>query len=256
MLRFIPLPASRNAVSMRGEDHRDDHGRELICRVLPIAPATFHDHLAKRPDPSRLSYRAKRDEELKPEIERVFEENQKVYGVRKVWHQPFGTFPAKMPCRLVDRGSHNLSITYTERPADAKTAPSVATIVSRTDGVPRRPLGTPLTMPWPKRSTAYSKPKSFTDADHGAALRPSNTPPLNGGTGPTTADCSNPLGTFRQPRPRQTSTQLWKDQTWPRNQDKSASGKPGAVHGAACYIDRIFVSNAVETHKNNLLWNA
>jgi transposase InsO family protein len=69
------------------EDHRGDHGVEPICRVLPIAPATFYDHLAKRADPSLLSDRAKRDEELKPEIERVFEENLSVYGVRKVWHQ-------------------------------------------------------------------------------------------------------------------------------------------------------------------------
>ena len=69
------------------EDHRGDHGVEPICRVLPIAPATFYDHLAKRADPSRPSDRAKRDEELKPEIKRVFEENLSVYGVRKVWHQ-------------------------------------------------------------------------------------------------------------------------------------------------------------------------
>ncbi|QIE43544.1 IS3 family transposase (plasmid) [Rhodobacteraceae bacterium SC52] len=69
------------------EDHRADHGVEPICRVLPIAPATFYDHLAKRADPSRLSDRAKRDEDLKPEIERVFEENLSVYGVRKIWHQ-------------------------------------------------------------------------------------------------------------------------------------------------------------------------
>jgi len=69
------------------EDHRADHGIKPICRVLPIAPATFYDRLAKRADPSRLSDRAKRDEELKPEIERVFEENLSVYGVRKVWHQ-------------------------------------------------------------------------------------------------------------------------------------------------------------------------
>ena len=53
------------------EDHRDDHGVEPICRVLPIAPATFYDNMAKRADPSRLSDRAKRDAELKPEIERV-----------------------------------------------------------------------------------------------------------------------------------------------------------------------------------------
>ena len=69
------------------EDHRADHGVEPICRVLPIAPATFYDHLAKRADPSRLSDRAQRDADLKPEIERVFEENLSVYGVRKVWHQ-------------------------------------------------------------------------------------------------------------------------------------------------------------------------
>lgn len=43
--------------------------------------------MAKRANPSRLSDRAKRDEQLKPEIERVFEQNLKVYGVRKVWHQ-------------------------------------------------------------------------------------------------------------------------------------------------------------------------
>ncbi|WP_439120669.1 IS3 family transposase [Marivita sp.] len=69
------------------EDHRANHGVEPICRVLPIAPATFYDHMAKRADPDLLSDRAKRDEELKPEIERVFEENLSVYGVRKVWHQ-------------------------------------------------------------------------------------------------------------------------------------------------------------------------
>ncbi len=48
---------------------------------------TFHDDLTKRADPSRLSRRAKRDVELKPEIETVYEENLSVYGVRKVWHQ-------------------------------------------------------------------------------------------------------------------------------------------------------------------------
>lgn len=41
-------------------DHRGDHGVEPICRLLPIAPANFQDHLAKRADPSRLSGAAKR----------------------------------------------------------------------------------------------------------------------------------------------------------------------------------------------------
>ena len=69
------------------DDHRDKHGVEPICEVLPIAPATYYDHLARRADPSRLPDRAKRDEELRPHIQRVFDDNWRVYGVRKVWRQ-------------------------------------------------------------------------------------------------------------------------------------------------------------------------
>ena len=69
------------------DDHRGELGVEPICRHLPIAPSTYCDHLAKQADPERLSDRAKRDGELRPEIQRVFEANFKVYGVRKVWHQ-------------------------------------------------------------------------------------------------------------------------------------------------------------------------
>jgi putative transposase len=67
--------------------HRDAHGVEPICAVLPIAPSTYYDHLAKRADPARRSDRARVDEALRPEIRRVFDENWRVYGVRKVWHQ-------------------------------------------------------------------------------------------------------------------------------------------------------------------------
>ena len=67
--------------------HRGANGVEPICKVLPIAPSTYYDHLAKRADPSRLSDRARQDEALRPEILRVFEENWRVYGVRKVWRQ-------------------------------------------------------------------------------------------------------------------------------------------------------------------------
>jgi putative transposase len=66
------------------DDYRGAHGVEPICKVLPIAPSTYHDYVAKRVDPSRLSARAKRDEALKVEVRRVFEENFRVYGVRKV----------------------------------------------------------------------------------------------------------------------------------------------------------------------------
>ena len=69
------------------DDHRDVYGVEPICKVLPIAPSTYHAHAARRADPSKLPARAKRDEALKAEIRRVFEENFRVYGVRKVWRQ-------------------------------------------------------------------------------------------------------------------------------------------------------------------------
>jgi len=69
------------------DEHRAVHGVEPICRVLPIAPSTYRAHAARLADPSRLSDRAKRDAGLRPEIRRVWEDNFKVYGVRKLWRQ-------------------------------------------------------------------------------------------------------------------------------------------------------------------------
>lgn len=69
------------------EEHRDTIGVEPICKQLPIAPSTFYDHMAKKANADLLSDRAKRDMTLRPEIERVWEQNYKVYGVCKVWHQ-------------------------------------------------------------------------------------------------------------------------------------------------------------------------
>ena len=69
------------------DDHRKAYGGEPICRVLPIAPSTYHERQAQRRDLARLSARARRDLELKPQIARVFAENFAVYGVRKVWRQ-------------------------------------------------------------------------------------------------------------------------------------------------------------------------
>jgi transposase InsO family protein len=69
------------------DDHRQVYGVEPICKVLPIAPSTYHAHVAKRVDPEKLSARAKQDAALQPEIARVFAENFAVYGARKVWRQ-------------------------------------------------------------------------------------------------------------------------------------------------------------------------
>jgi putative transposase len=69
------------------DDHREAYGVEPICKVLPIAPSTYHAHVARRADPAKRSARAKFDDALKPEIRRVFHDNFQVYGVRKVWRQ-------------------------------------------------------------------------------------------------------------------------------------------------------------------------
>lgn len=69
------------------DEHREVYGVEPICRVLPIAPSTYHERDAQRRDSGRLSDRARRDRDLKPPVLRVFAENFGVYGLRKVWRQ-------------------------------------------------------------------------------------------------------------------------------------------------------------------------
>ena len=69
------------------DDHRAAYGVEPICRVLPIAPSTYHAQVAQRADPARQSARAQRDAALQVDIKRVWEANFQVYGVRKVWRQ-------------------------------------------------------------------------------------------------------------------------------------------------------------------------
>jgi putative transposase len=66
-------------------EHKDRFGVEPICKVLTehgckIAPSTYYAAV-KRP----LSKRALRDEELKTEIARVYEQNLAVYGAAKIW---------------------------------------------------------------------------------------------------------------------------------------------------------------------------
>jgi transposase InsO family protein len=69
------------------DEHRGAYGVEPICATLPIAPSTYYERKALQRDPQRRSARAKRDEELVPDIRRVWEENRSVYGAEKVWRQ-------------------------------------------------------------------------------------------------------------------------------------------------------------------------
>ena len=69
------------------DDHRRPYGVEPICRVLPIAPSTYHAHAAQRADPARASARVQRDQALREQIRRVHEADFGVYGAREVWRQ-------------------------------------------------------------------------------------------------------------------------------------------------------------------------
>ena len=65
------------------DDHRKDYGVEPICKVLPIAPSTY----SRQQNPALQAARTRRDEYLCAEIQRVWEANYRVYGVRKVWRR-------------------------------------------------------------------------------------------------------------------------------------------------------------------------
>ena len=69
------------------DEHRDQYGVEPICRVLPIAPSAYSAHAAKKANPDLRSDRAKRYDRLSVEIRRVFDENYRVYLIRKVWRK-------------------------------------------------------------------------------------------------------------------------------------------------------------------------
>ena len=62
--------------------YRNEFGVEPICRVVQLAPSTYWSHKRRG-----RSARSLRDEELKPEIMRVFSENFGVYGAPKIWAQ-------------------------------------------------------------------------------------------------------------------------------------------------------------------------
>ena len=66
---------------------RENHGVEPICKQLPISVSTYYERKARESDPDKASNRSIRDRHHKVAIQRVFEENKRVYGARKVWKQ-------------------------------------------------------------------------------------------------------------------------------------------------------------------------
>ncbi len=69
------------------EAEREVYGVEPICALLPIAPSTYYTWKARCQNPEKRPARAKRDDELREEIKRVYGENKFVYGADKIWRQ-------------------------------------------------------------------------------------------------------------------------------------------------------------------------
>ena len=111
--------------------HRDDtvsvssgevvpFGVEPICEVLceqglPIAPQSYYAAVKRPP-----SARAVRDEELKVDIRRVFEDNYGLYGARKVWRQLHREGPKVARC-TVERLMGDLGLAGVVRGATKRT---------------------------------------------------------------------------------------------------------------------------------------
>ena len=69
------------------DKHRDAFEVEPLCKVLQVSPSAYRHHAALLREPHRRCARAKRDEMLKPQIQRVWQANMQVYGADKVWRQ-------------------------------------------------------------------------------------------------------------------------------------------------------------------------
>ena len=82
------------------DQHRATYGVEPICHVLPIAPSTYFRRKAEQRDPTRRSARALRDDVLRAIIRRIYEENHRVYGPRKVWKQMWREGLHEARCRI------------------------------------------------------------------------------------------------------------------------------------------------------------
>ena len=102
------------------DHYREPYGVEPICAELPIAPSTYYECKAREADPGRLCARHQRDAWLEIEIRRVWEENFRVYGVRKVWRQ-LNREQIKVAKCAVERLMHKLGLQGVKRGKGYKT---------------------------------------------------------------------------------------------------------------------------------------
>ena len=64
------------------DEQKDAYGIESICSELPIAVSTYYAAKSRPPSKRQIE-----DEQLLPQVRRVFDANYQVYGRRKIWAQ-------------------------------------------------------------------------------------------------------------------------------------------------------------------------
>ena len=86
------------------DEHRARLGVEPICSALQVAPSAYRRHAARRRNPALLPARARRDAQLMPLVQGVYDQNLQVYGADKVWRQLLreGTAVAPLHRRAAD----------------------------------------------------------------------------------------------------------------------------------------------------------
>jgi len=124
-----------------------------------------------------------------------------------------------------DRGVQYLAMSYTQRLAEAELVPSVGSV------------GDSYDMPWPRPSTASTRPRSSGDNAHGPVPRRWKWRRCAGSTGSTITACSVPSGTSRPPRPKPTTMQPTRPSIWSHNSNETASRKPRTLHGSFCMLE-------------------
>lgn len=117
-----------------------------------------------------------------------------------------------------DRRSQYLAMSYTQRLAEAKLVPCVGSV------------GTPMTMPSPRRSTGCSRLRSSGVSDLGQASRLSKWRRCAGSIGSTTIAYSVPSARSPPLKPRPTTMPHRRNSLWRHDPNQTACGKPGTLH--------------------------
>lgn len=68
--------------------------------MLQVAPSGYYARLAVRADPTKGPMRQQTDAKLRPKIQKVWDDNWQVYGVRKAWRQLCREGEARARCTI------------------------------------------------------------------------------------------------------------------------------------------------------------